>query len=453
VSLKNDSEGKRREALELSRRIFTLSENPGIPLTHRIAIKPNLTSAKRSGITHAIVTDPYVVEGLVDGLTGSGIHAGRIYVREGLMVDQPGVGYLEMAQRTGVHYADDDSRSATLKECPDGVVFRRTRYLGPFNYPDSYLINVAKFKTHSMGLTLCVKNLQGTNIPPYIRFCGGLQSAIAGEFQPDAQAHVDALHARHVAAGIPRWDTARGPWMEMWAQRTLDSYTLIRNSIGLNVIEGIYAQNGDGFDGGPGPEGIPEIFMTNVLIFGKDAFRVDILGHWLGGHEPGNFGLFHIGRERGVSTALDPRTIPIYEWEDRGPKPVKLDHFSRTPMVAPYLEKTGEPRFHMCDEPYAYPSERAASGAPAPSIRVLGESRPANTRASIVLEYDLDKDGNALVDVYDFAGDRVAILSRGWHEKGTHMSEWNILRVNPGNYYCRLQTPGVARTVRLSVMG
>ena len=70
----------------------------------------------------------------------------------------------------------------------------------------------------------------------------------------------------------------------------------------------------------PEQGGVPEIFMTNVLIFGKDAFRVDIIGHWLGGHEPGNFGLFHIGKERGVSTALNPHNIPIYRWEDAGPK-------------------------------------------------------------------------------------------------------------------------------------
>jgi hypothetical protein len=368
------------------------------------------------------------------------------------MVDQPGVGYVEMAQRTGVHYADDDSRSATVKECPDGIVFRRTRYLGPFNYPDSYLINVAKFKTHSMGLTLCVKNLQGTNTPPYIRFCGGLQPAIAGDFQPDAQDHVDDLYARHREAGIPRWETERGPWMEMWVQRTLDSYKLIRNSIGLNIIEGIYGQNGDGFDGGPGKDGIPEIFMTNVLIFGKDAFRVDIIGHWLGGHEPGNFGLFHIGRERGVSTALDPRTIPLYDWEDKGPTPVRLDHFPRTRMAAPYLEKPGESRFHMCDEPFVYPSERAAVSSPEqPVIRILGESRPANSRAAVVFEYNLDRDGEALVDVRNFFGDRVAVLSRGWHRKGTHMSEWDVLRARAGTYYCRLQTPGTARTIRLSV--
>ena len=74
--------------------------------------------------------------------------------------------------------------------------------------------------------------------------------------------------------------------------------------------------------------------MTNVLIFGKDAFRVDIIGHWLGGHEPGNFGLFHIGKERGVSTALNPHNIPLYRWEDAGPQLIALDQVARTPLAS-----------------------------------------------------------------------------------------------------------------------
>jgi hypothetical protein len=74
--------------------------------------------------------------------------------------------------------------------------------------------------------------------------------------------------------------------MEMWIQRTVDHYSLIKQNVGLNIIEGLYSQNGDGFNSGPGSDGLPEIFLTNMFIFGKDAFRVDIIGHWLGGHEP-----------------------------------------------------------------------------------------------------------------------------------------------------------------------
>jgi uncharacterized protein (DUF362 family) len=456
VSSKNDAEGKKLEALKLAKQIFTIKDTPGIPLTHKFSIKPNLTSAKGTGITHAIVTDPYVTEGFVEGMKQLQIPPGNIYLREGLQIAQPGTGYIELAQRSGAHYGDEDSRTPTMKECPEGVIFKRTKYLGPFNHPDSYLINISKFKTHSMGLTLCVKNLQGTNIPPYIRFCGGIQNNIAADFQPDAQSHVDDLQARHRKEGIPRWDTERAAWMEMWIQRTIDSYSLIKPNVGLNIIEAVYGQNGDGFDGGPGADGLPEIFLTNMLIFGKDAFRVDIIGHWLGGHEPGNFGLFHIGKERGVSTALNPRNIPVYTWEDSGPKLAPLDTLTRTPLKTPYLERSGEGRFHMCDEPFRYPAEPVAaclSGKELPGVQILGQVSSREGSGSLVIEYNLPADGHALVELYSTADDRLAIPVQQWARRGIHVAEWATSRMPAGKYYCRLRANGFEQTSSFALAG
>jgi uncharacterized protein (DUF362 family) len=454
VASKTDAEGIRREALALAREILTLKPAPGLLTAQKIAFKPNLTSTKKTGLTHAIVTDPFVVEGLIDGLKGLGVGPEAIYVREGLQVEQPTTGFPEMASRAGVHYGDDDSRTPTTLECPDGVVFRRTKYLGPFAYPDSFLINVAKHKTHSMGLTLSVKNLQGTNVPPYIRFCGGLNPALVADFQPDAKEHVDRLYEQHARAGLPRWETEKGPWMEMWAQRTIDHYTLIRPSLGLNVIEGIYAQNGDGFDGGPGSDGLPEVFMTNLLIFGKDAFSVDIVGHWLGGHEPGNFGLFHLGKERGVSAALNPRNVPVYEWVDGGPRLASLDSFPRVPLASPYLSKPGEARFHVCNEPFAYPPETPAaclSGGPRPSLRALGPVRSVSGRAALAAEYALPAGGPAILEMYNAWGERVSVLAQGRMARGIHMASWKADDEPPGSYWCRLRADGTDLVRRLTL--
>lgn len=290
-----------------------------------------------------------------------------------------------------------------------------------------------------------MKNLQGTNIPPYIRFCNDLVPSIAAEFQPDALAHVEALFERHLKAGLPRWETAQGAWMERWVQRTIDHYALIQPNVGLNVIEGIYAQNGDAFDGGPGPSGLPEIFMTNLLVFGKDAFRLDVVGHWLGGHEPGNFGLFHLAKERGVSTALDPRNIPVYEWTDDGPKLTPLEAFERTPLLTPYLEKPGETKYHMVDEPYVYaPEPKAAclSGGERPSLRALGQVPSADGRASLVTEYGLPADVPASLEVYDSRGLRVGVVAGGRLARGVHAGTWCPGRLAPGDYWFRLRADG-----------
>lgn len=448
VSVKTDAEAKRREAFELARRIFAQRDAGGQSPTDKFAIKPNITATLGKGREFAITTDSDVVEGLISGLRQAGVSAGNIYARDALKVDQPGVGFHEMAERLGVHYSDPDSREPLPRECPDGVVFRRTKYLGPFNYPHTHLINVAKFKSHSMGLTLCVKNLQGTNLFPYIQFCSGLQKAIAQDFQPDAQAHVDDLQDKHQQAGIPRWDNAKAGWMEMWAQRTIDSYSLLRPSVLLNVIEGVYAQNGDGFATGPGAGGVPEIFMSNVLIFGKDAFRVDIVGHWLGGHEPGNFGLFHIGKERGVSTALNPHNIPVYRWEDAGPQLSALQQFKRTPLTSPYLPRDGEARFHLCNEAYTYPAESTAaclSGGQRPGIRVLGRSRSGGA-TSFTLEFNVPHATHARLDVYNDFGDRVGVLAEGLVQRGVHGVDWVTDQRPSGVYTCRLWAEGAAST-------
>jgi hypothetical protein len=454
VSARNDSAAKRREAFELARRIFTRRDSPGLGPFDKFAIKPNITATLGKGLNFAIITDPHVVEGLIDGLRQAGVSAGNIYARDALYVDQPGTGYQEMSQRSGVHYSDNDGRSPMTRECPQGVVFRRTKYLGPFNYPDTHLINVAKLKSHAMGLTLCVKNLQGTNIHPYIEFCGGLQKAIAQDFQPDAQSHVDDLQDKHQQAGIPRWDTAKAGWMEMWVQRTIDSYSLVRSSVLLNIIEGIYAQNGDGFTTGPGPGGVPEIFLTNVLIFGKDAFRVDIVGHWLGGHEPGNFGLFHIGKERGVSTALNPRNIPVYRWEDAGPQLIALDQVARTPLPSPYLGRESEPRFHLCNESYAYPSEPQAAclrGGDSPSLRVLGQSQPGNRASALTVEFNLPRDTHARLEMYNALGERVGVLAEGLIRRGVQAVDWITQRRPSGLYTCRLWAEGVSTTTPIQL--
>ena len=211
------------------------------------------------------------------------------------------------------------------------------------------------------------------------------------------------------------------------------------------MIEGIYAQNGDGFDGGPGPSGLPDVFMTNLLVFGKDAFRVDIVGHWLGGHEPGNFGLFHLAKERGVSTALDPKNIPVYAWEDDGPRLTPLDRFERVPLATPYLEKPGEARFHLCNEPFAYPAEAKAA--------CLSRRRPAEPararRGPVAAGPDVARRRvraarrrARLPRGLRLAGaSGSALLAQGRLPRGVHASAW---RPGPaaGTYWWRLRAEG-----------
>jgi hypothetical protein len=220
---------------------------------------------------------------------------------------------------------------------------------------------------------------------------------------------------------------------------------MVRSSVLLNVVEGVDAQNGDGFSGGPAPNGEPEIFMTNMFIFGKDAFRVDIVGHWLGGHEPGNFGLFHLAKERGVSNALNPHNIPVYRWEDGGPKLTPLDQFTRTPLTTVYLPKPGEPPFHLCNEPFTYPEEPVSAcltGHDRPGLRLLGQANLGKDGGTLFVEYSLPAEGQASLEVIDMFGERVGVLVEGRQTRGVHVAEWTRQGRAPGLYCCRLKTDG-----------
>ena len=79
---------------------------------------------------------------------------------------------------------------------------------------------------------------------------------------------------------------------------------------GLAMIEGIYGRDGDGFDEG-------QDYLTNLVMFSKDKFRLDMIGMYLGGHEPGNVHLFRIAKERGLTDTFNPWEIPDLRMGER----------------------------------------------------------------------------------------------------------------------------------------
>ncbi|MEO8131475.1 MAG: hypothetical protein ABI822_30545, partial [Bryobacteraceae bacterium] len=132
---------------------------------------------------------------------------------------------------------------------------------------------------------------------------------------------------------------------EIWAHKTCDNSQVIHP--GLNIIEGIYGRDGNGF-------GIGKDHLTNLVMFGKDRFRLDMIGMYLGGHEPGNVNLFRIAKERGMLDTFNPWEVPVYEWVDGNPVRRKLSDFTRTPLTTYYLQKNGEPEYHLVNEPFDY---------------------------------------------------------------------------------------------------
>ena len=281
---------------------------------------------------------------------------------------------------------------------------------------------------------------------------------------PDWSADIGANYTRHKNDGIPRWDktgTSGGIWMETWASRCLDNNSATKS--GLHVIEGVYGRDGDGFLNGPNTgtklkTGEAWDYMSNIIIFGKNQFNVDNIGHWLAGQEPGNFGLFHIAKERGLTKRINPANIPVYEWKADGSATLTpLNSFTRTPLLTYYLQRDynggTEPKYHLCDEPYTYATEAIqASVAERPQTFVLNQNYPNPFNPSTSIAYTLPSGGQARLEVFNTRGQLVDVLVEGYRPAGSHMAVWNTSGKASGTYFYRFRFGGLTETKKMTLL-
>lgn len=473
VDVKTNSAAKKQVGLDFARSVFLPlnTAEGGIPLTEKIVIKPNLTCRSRSDRrytvagTMGIVTDAYFVEGVIEGMKERGLPGSGFYIREAnCPSDFEDGGYPAMATRTGADLRDLSAPIGTISESdvvwvdvPDGVWFARIPYIWPVNAQNTVLLNIAKLKAHGMGVTLTAKNLQGTIAHYYQAHCVAYGSAMyidAADVKADANARILENYNRHVAAGIPRWDRPGGSggiWQETWASRCLDNNSVTHAH--LNIIEGIYGRDGNFIDG-PSAEGLATDYMSNVIIFGKNPFLVDVIGHWIAGHEPGNFGLFHMARERGMTSMINPAGIPLYEWSSGGIATLTpLAGFARTPLLTYYLRRDyngmSEPYWHLCAEPFDYGPEGVKTVCEAPDVFVLYQNYPNPFNSITSVQYEIPRGGMVLLEVFDVYGERTDVLVDGHREAGRHVAVWNSRRAASGAYFLRMKFGGYSKIARM----
>jgi len=476
VTDKTDTVAIKNAGFSLGKSLFIPRTDPAdaFPVTANVVLKPNITSWSwdKAPIesTMGIQTDPNFVEGMILAFEDLSLQPGHIYIREAnyFPAQTDGQWYGNMATRTGVNFeafspvsqmsADD----IQWVDVPDGVWFRRIPYLWPVNSPGSCLINIAKLKSHSMGMTLCSKNLQGAIARPYVSHCTAWGTAMSGvdgtHVAPDAFSTIKANYDQHKAAGIPRWrtldndpasGTQGGLWQETHVTRCLDNNSVLNPF--LNIIEGVYGREGPFVSGPQDNNWYGRDILTNLVIFGKNSRHVDSIGTYLAGHEPGNFGLFHLARERSLLSYLDPRNIPLYEWKlDGTAVAAPLSTFPRTPIRTIYLPQAGEDAYHMVDQPFDY-SATSADGTkdatPAlPSVIAVSQNFPNPFNPTTSIQYSLPSSGYARLEIYDIRGDLVDVLVEGHVSAGDHLQAWNASRHASGTYFYRLSFGGVSIT-------
>ncbi len=359
IPARTDSEAFRAEGLALARQIFVSLDRPGIPVGHRVVFKPNMIYAGRRGAFEDWGVNPYFYEGLFLGLRERGPR--KFYVAEGnYWYIRPSVPYDDIHERYGISLAEPEYRPRDFAEgarmtwstVPDAVVYQRIPHLPPVNEPGTWLLNISKMRPHGMCLSQSVKNLQGLTVRPFVQYCSGWRRVtgvpdfMKPAIHPQAVEKVTRYFESHRRMGYSRYDSkARlGPIdQEIWAHKTCDNLSVLKPA--LSFIEAIH---------GPREDGSGEWHAGRMVLFGKDPFRLDLVGLWIGGHEPGNIHLYRIAKERGLSDTFNPWEVPVYEWTAAGPVPRKLTDFPRLFLKTYYLQKEGEPRYHLVDEPFDY---------------------------------------------------------------------------------------------------
>lgn len=364
VPSKTDAAAKLREGLSFAREVLIPVDLAGVPVGNRVILKPNFTSVRnqRPHVENwGTGTDAQFYEGIVMGLKELGVRKMSFLEANGFHTWNYR-GLIDINERHGVDMNEPerrernfrDSYEMTWTKVHDPVVYKRIPHFAPVNEPDTWLLNIAKWKSHGMCMTLSSKNLQGLVVKPFVRFCPGwrMVTGVPAFMKPDIHTEVEGRVKRyfenHRQLGYARYDSRAdlSPMnQEIWAHKTCDNYQTLNP--GLNIIEGIYGRDGDGF-------GIGDDHLTNLVMFGKDRLTLDMIGMYLGGHEPGNVNLFRIAKERGLLSSFNPWDVEVYEWVNGTPVPRKLSQLTRTPMNTYYLQKDGEPKFHLVNERFDY---------------------------------------------------------------------------------------------------
>ena len=487
VDVKTNYDGIKNAGLDFTRSVLVPRDN-GVPLTHLIPIKPNITYAQpeKIGTTlpggtktctaeylRGIVTNPYFVEGAAEAIKELGIPAANVHVVETWDGGTwKALGYNDMATRTGVTMKSRGDEVTSLpasevvwKDVDNGIWFKRIPYLYPVNAPDTWLLSISKFKAHGMGITLCLKNIQGTIAHSYQEFCtayGSAYNAATADLNPQRNTVIQDNYNSHKNS-IPRWDkpgSSGGIWMETWGSRTIDNNRTTK--IGLSVVEGVYGRDGNGFLEGPnqGEFSSKECsdYMSNIIIFGMNQVYVDIIGHWLAGHEPGNFGIFHMAKEHGLSARINPSLIPVYEWKSDGSATLTpLASFERTPLKTYYLQRNynsgTEEYYHMCDEAYTYATdETPVLVEERPQAFVLSQNKPNPFNPSTSIQYTLPSGGQARLEVFNSTGQLVDVLVDGYRSAGSHMAVWNTSGKASGTYFYRFRFGGLTDTKKMTLL-
>ncbi len=478
IDSKTNSSAMLQAAKEFGNSVFiplTL-ESGGIPTTYKIALRPNLTDRTDSSVSsQGVQSDVNFVEGIINSIVDLGVQTNQMYIREANSENLINNSLFdEMATRTGINLKITSSNYSKMSPSDlnwvtvtDGEFFNRIPYLFPYGTTDSYLINLAKLKSHWVGITGCSKNLQGSIAKDYVRHCTpiglGFYNAIATDLKSGGKQTIVNNYKSRRDSGFPRYQKiyandaeAMNDWegpirVESWMPRCFDNNKTLK--AGLHILEGIYSR--EGAIVAEQPADFKEL-LTNIILFGKNQFAIDVVATYFAGHEPGNFAFFHNVFQKGLAP-LNPAEVNIFEWSLQGDAiEKKISDYERFQLRTEYLAKPDESIWHMVNEPFDYTNyvfqNTSVQNIDKPAIKMLQPNYPNPFKERTSIKLELPTDGHIRLDISDIQGRVIDVIKEGFVHKGSYMFTWNTGNQPSGIYLCRLRFDQYSDLVRMQLI-
>ena len=183
---------------------------------------------------------------------------------------------------------------------------------------------------------------------------------------------------------------------------------------------------------------------------------MDNIGHYLAGHEPGNFGLFHLAKERGFGNTINPAEIPLYEWgATTGPVLAPLSGFQRFPLKTYYLQRDydgqTEPKWHLVNEQYQYSSTTGTEDVLDENEFYMKDAFPNPLQTTSSIKFHVPLNGHVSIEVINGNGNLFDVLFNRQRDRGNYSVEVNGTNYSSGLYIARMQFDGLTKIQKILV--
>ncbi len=267
-------------------------------------LKPNVTVGENyADPDTGITTHPGFVQGAIEHLLAHGARRGGVYILEDPRNTNDnedrhwqGTGYPEVRDATGAKLRSPKTYTCVKKPVRKPLALPEMNVSRLAVAPNTVLINVPKLKTHNLGITtLCMKNLMGVVNVFDRHFC----SQAWQEMPVDVRDHEG-----------PRETWLTREMHELWqtglAHRLIDLAQVVQPR--LNLVEGVIAREGTGFNRGRN-------HALGLCIAGVNMVAVDSVASYLMGFDPRRLIYLRLAAGAGLGTN-DLDQLVIYEVSD-----------------------------------------------------------------------------------------------------------------------------------------